>query len=112
LSSVAVFKKMALFFEQTDTKPHFNRLAFRVKGKIFATLLEEEKTINLMLSPENQYVFSRTNPGVYPVPGGWGKKGATTVELAKVSPSFLREMLTSAFCRNAPRNLAEKYLRP
>ena len=74
MSSVADFKKMALLFEQTDTKPHFNRLAFRVKGKIFATLLEEEKTINLMLSPENQYVFSKTNPGVYPCPGWLGVK--------------------------------------
>ncbi len=111
MSSVADFKKMALLFELTDTKPHFDRLAFRVKGKIFATLLEKEKSINLMLSPENQYVFSKANSGVYPVPGGWGKKGATTVELTSVSPSFLKEMLTSAYCRNAPPNLAEKYVR-
>jgi hypothetical protein len=112
MSSVSDFKKIALQFEQTDTKSHFNRLAFRVKGKIFATLLEEEKTVNLMLSPESQYVFTKTNPAVYPVPGGWGKNGATTVELTKVSNSFLKEMLISAFCGNAPQKLAEKYLKP
>jgi hypothetical protein len=111
MSSLSSFKKLALRFEQTDTKPHFDRLAFRVKGKIFATLLQKDKTANLMLSPESQYVFTKASPAVCPVPGGWGKKGATTVDLAKVSDSFLLEMLTCSFCRNAPKKLAEKYLK-
>jgi hypothetical protein len=65
--TVSNFRKMALGFEATDEKPHFDRAAFRVKGKIFVTLLEKAKTINCKLSPENQYVFSKSEPAIYPV---------------------------------------------
>jgi hypothetical protein len=110
MSSITDFKKIALLFEGTDTKPHFERTAFRVKGKIFATLLEKDKTINLKLTLENQYVFSKTNPAIYPVAGGWGRMGMTTVELTRISKTLLKEMVTSAYCRVAPKKLAEKYI--
>ena len=109
VNSIADFNKIALWFEETDTKPHFNRLAFRVKGKIFATLLEKEKTANLKLSLENQYVFSKTDPAIYPVPGGWGRMGFTTVEFTRISKPLLKEIITSAYCHVAPKKLTEKY---
>jgi hypothetical protein len=109
MNSIADFKKFALHFEETDTKPHFNRLAFRVKGKIFATLLAEEKTANLKLTLENQYVFSKTDPAIYPVSGGWGRMGFTTVEFTRISKNLLKEIITSAYCSTAPKKLAEKY---
>jgi hypothetical protein len=106
--TVTGFRKMALCFEETDEKPHFDRAAFRVKGKIFATLLERDKTANLMLSPEDQYVFSKCGPAIYPVPNAWGRKGATTVDLTQISKALLKEMLENAYCRVAPKKLADK----
>ena len=41
-------KAIALSFEGTDEKPHFNRTAFTVNKKIFATLLEKDSTLNLI----------------------------------------------------------------
>lgn len=109
MNSISYFRNLALGFEDTDEKPHFDRAAFRVKGKIFATLLEKEKTVNLMLSPEDQYVFSKCDPSIYPVPGGWGRRGATTVKLTKISKVLLKEMLTNAYCHHAPKKLADRY---
>jgi len=103
------FRKLALDFEETDEKPHFERAAFRVKGKIFATLLEREKTVNLKLSLEDQYVFSKAHPAIYPVPGGWGRMGMTTVALTKIPKLLLKEIMTNAYCHVAPEKLANKY---
>ena len=109
MTTVEGFRKLALGFEDTDEKPHFERAAFRVKGKIFATLLERDKTANLKLSLEDQYVFSKTDPAIYPVPGGWGRMGMTTVEFTKIPKLLLREILTNAYCHVAPEKLAAKY---
>ena len=39
--SIETVRKLALSFPETDEHPHFERRAFRVKKKIFATLSEK-----------------------------------------------------------------------
>ena len=73
--SIEMVKQLALSFPETDEHPHFHRTAFRVKKKIFATLLEKDHTLNLMLTPVDQSTFcAYDNTVIYPVPGGWGSK--------------------------------------
>ncbi|HMU46367.1 MAG TPA: MmcQ/YjbR family DNA-binding protein [Chitinophagaceae bacterium] len=110
--SIDQARKLALAFPETDEHPHFDRKAFRVKRKIFATLLEKDKTMNLMLTPEDQSVFCKIDKNIiYPVPNKWGLKGATSVDLKKISISLFKDALTVAYCTKAPPKLAETFLR-
>jgi hypothetical protein len=103
-------RKLALSFPETDEHPHFERTAFRVKKKIFATLLEKDHTLNLMLTSEDQSVFCAFDKTViYPVANKWGLKGVTTVNLKKVKPAMLKDALTVAYCNKAPKKLAEQF---
>ena len=52
-------RQIALSFEGTREKPHFNRTAFTVNKKIFATLLEEDATLNLMFDTQHSLFFVR-----------------------------------------------------
>jgi hypothetical protein len=64
------------------------------------------------LSPVDQSVFCAIDRAmIYPVPGGWGKKGATYLELKKVTKPVFRDALTTAYCHVAPGKLAGKFLR-
>jgi hypothetical protein len=109
--SIEAVCRLALSFPETDEHPHFERRAFRVKKKIFATLLEKDQTLNLKLTLVDQSVFcSFDSTVIYPVPGGWGKMGFTTVNLKKVRMSMLKDALTTAYCTAAPPKLAEKFL--
>jgi len=45
--SVEEVRKLALSFPETDEHPHFEKSAFRVKKKIFATLSVKEMTLAL-----------------------------------------------------------------
>jgi hypothetical protein len=66
-------KEMALSLEGTDEKPHFDRIAFTVKKKIFATLSLKGETLNLMFDPQTQFIFCPPNSDViFPVPNKWG----------------------------------------
>ena len=72
---------------------------FRVDGRIFATLAAQGNGYgNLMLSPEQQAQFVQELPGVFlPIPGGWGRMGATHVVLSKVSQDVLHGALQTAW---------------
>jgi predicted DNA-binding protein (MmcQ/YjbR family) len=106
-------RQLALAFDETEEKPHFEKQAFRVRKKIFATLDAQTKTAVLKLSAVDQSVFSNYNrTAIYPVPGGWGKQGWTKVELKKVTKGLFKDALTTAYCTVAPKKLSEKYLPP
>jgi hypothetical protein len=109
--SIETVRQLALSFPETDEHPHFDRRAFRVKKKIFATLSEKDMTLNLKLTLVDQSVFCAfDNTVIYPVAGGWGRMGFTTVNLKKVKKAMFKDALTVAYCTTAPPKLAEKYL--
>jgi hypothetical protein len=109
--SIETVRQLALSFPETDEHPHFHLKAFRVKKKIFSTLDEKLKRVMVKLSPVDQSVFCAFDKTIiYPVPGGWGKKGATYIELSKVKKAMFKDTLTTAWCNVAPQKLAENYL--
>lgn len=103
-------RKIALAFEEATESPHFERTSFRVRKKIFATLDNEKKQVVLKFSLVDQSVFSGfDSEAIYPVPGGWGTKGWTIVELDRVGKDIFQDALVTSYCEVAPKKLAEKY---
>src|SRR5258706_2957190 len=92
------FRKFALSFPGTVELPHFHLTSFRVNKKIFATYWPKENRAMLKLSLVGQSVFcSYNNIVFFPVPGSWGKKGATFVDLKKVRKDMFKDALTTAY---------------
>ena len=103
-------RQMALSLPETEEKPHFHLTSFRVKNKIFATIHSDKNYVMVKLTPVDQSVFcSFDKEVIFPVPGGWGKKGATFVNLKKIKKSMLLDALTTAWKTTAPLKLAKKY---
>ena len=91
-------RAIALSFDGTDEKPHFDRTAFTVKKKIFATLSYEDKTLNLMFTPQLQTIYCPPGSNIiFPVPNGWGKHGATTINLDKATKKLVKSALEEAY---------------
>lgn len=58
----------------------------------------------LKLSLTDQSVFCAFDQTVFfPVPGGWGRKGATFVDLGKVRKDMLKDALDQAYKGVAPK---------
>lgn len=69
------FRSLALSLPETQELPHFDRCSFRVKKKIFATLVEERSVACLKFSLADQSVFCAFDKMIiYPVPGKWGDR--------------------------------------
>jgi hypothetical protein len=83
--------KLLLRFDDAGEAPHFDRVAFRTPRRIFATLAGDGRDVNFMFDPLAQETFCEMAPAVLaPVPGGWGRMGATRCDLKKVDePLFL-----------------------
>ncbi|HMD20479.1 MAG TPA: MmcQ/YjbR family DNA-binding protein [Alloacidobacterium sp.] len=103
------FRRLALSFPEAVEAEHMNHPDFRVAGKIFATLAYPDKTYGMVkLPPLDQDTFVQEWPEVFvPVPGYWGKNGATHVHLKKATKKTLQPALAAAWRNVAPKQLAK-----
>lgn len=84
--------------------PHFHRLAFRTPRKTFATLDVKARDLNLMFSQDLRDFYCKLAPHAFqPVPGGWGRMGATRCDLETVDEATLVSALEAAHRLAAPK---------
>lgn len=93
------FRRIALTMEGAEEGSHMGSADFRVGGRIFATLAAVRHGYgNLMLTPEQQAAFVAERPDIFlPVPGGWGRNGATHMRLAEANEDLIAGVLHTAW---------------
>jgi hypothetical protein len=93
------FRRIALSLEGAEEGSHMGAADFRVGGRIFATLASQDQGYgNLMLTPDQQTEFVSELPELFlPIPGGWGKMGATHIRLAQANEDVLAGALRTAW---------------
>ena len=103
------FRQLALGLPEAEEREHMDHPDFRVRGKIFATLGPKEEWGMVKLTTEQQSPFVRTDPKAFePVPGGWGRRGATKVNLEVAEESAVRQALVAAWRNAAPKKLHDQ----
>ncbi len=97
-------RALALSLADASEAPHFDRIAFRTPRKIFATLASSGADINLMFDADTQSFFCEQAPeAAAPVPGGWGRMGATRFDLKQADEATLLSALKAAHALAAPK---------
>ena len=92
------FRTLALDLPQVDEKPHFDKAAFRSKGKIFATLDTKRNRVSLRLSEADQSVYCLLKPDIaQPATGAWGKQGWTVFDINAAPKTIITEALKKAY---------------
>jgi hypothetical protein len=105
--TAATFRKLALALPEVREQSHMDHPDFRVGGKIFATLgYPDDSRAMVKLTVEQREVFTAAcAAGFVPVPGGWGRRGATYVLLANAPEDLVEEALRAAWLDTAPKKL-------
>ena len=97
-------RELALSLPGASEAPHFHRLALRTPRKMFATLDATVPDLNLMFDPELRDFYCEQAPDAFaPVPGGWGRMGATRCDLQAVDEATLMSALLAAHRLAAPK---------
>jgi predicted DNA-binding protein (MmcQ/YjbR family) len=96
--TIESFKQIAISLPDVTEIPHFDKISFRIKKKIFATLSEKNYRACVKLSEIDQSVFcSFDKTIIFPVPNKWGKQGWTLVDLKKIKKPMLKDLLRTAY---------------
>ncbi|HUE41946.1 MAG TPA: MmcQ/YjbR family DNA-binding protein [Candidatus Sulfotelmatobacter sp.] len=101
------FRRLALSLPGAEESSHMGAPDFRVGGRIFATLAAAKLGYgNVMITPDQQAAFVEELPAVFfPVTGGWGRGGATHVNLAVASEDVVFGALQTAHKLRVEKNV-------
>ncbi|MET8153926.1 MmcQ/YjbR family DNA-binding protein [Actinoplanes sp. NPDC049668] len=102
-------RDIALSLPGAEQRGHFDVVDFRVRNKIFCTLPPEGDRMTIRLTPEEQAELLAERPSVFSAPANhWGRLGWTVVRLAGADAGQLRELVTDAWRRLAPKGLIDR----
>ena len=89
-------RRLALALPDATEKDHHGRPSFRIKGKIFATLWDEQH-MNVMVDEAGIHTAVEGNPGIC-AEMWWGKRlAAVQVDLDRAAEPLLAELLADAW---------------
>lgn len=105
------FRSLALSLPEATERSHMDHPDFRVRGKIFATLgYPDSGRAMVKLVHDEQEALTHARPDVFaPVPGGWGRRGATYVTLQNADAATVYDALLMAWRNTAPKGLLKLY---
>ena len=100
------FRRIALSLPGAEESSHMGSPDFRVGGRIFATLAAAKLGYgNIMITPEQQAAFVEELPEIFiPVSGGWGRGGATHINLAVANEDVVLGALQTAHKNRVEKN--------
>jgi hypothetical protein len=103
------FRLLALSQPEAVEDPRKGRSDFRVRRKSFARLEGPAHSVaTVQLTPEQQAMFMHAAPRAFvPVPGGWGRLGATNIMLEHAEELTVKSALIHAWRNVAPKALLE-----
>jgi hypothetical protein len=106
VADLALARAIALALPETTEQGHHGMPSFRVRGKILATVPDDEH-IRVMLAEDEIRAVVAEYPDLC-APSYWGKELAcVVVSLAPATRTLLEELLTEAWLTKAPKALME-----
>jgi hypothetical protein len=94
----SAFRALALALEGTEERAHMGHPDFRLNGRIFASLQDDERRGMVKITPDEQAALIEQAPGAFvPAAGAWGRQGCTMVDLPSADTGLVRGALTLAW---------------
>ena len=82
---------------------------FRVRGKIFAILAADERSVRLKATREAQAALVGSEPETFFLPSHVARFGWVGVDLDRVDPEELRELVEEAWRLTAPKRTVRAF---
>ena len=96
-------RDLALAFLQVEEHTHWQRPAFRVNNKIFATIWPLQQRVVIRLSPADQtQLIGQDSITFSAVEGKWGQQGYTISQYDKLSEEECHRLLRRSWLLVAP----------
>jgi hypothetical protein len=102
-------RSLALALPETVEQETWETPTFRVRKRIFAMFSDEQRTVWIKSTHDEQRALTSMDPGTFFVPPYVGPNGWVGVRFATVDRDELRELLTEAWRMTAPKRLVAAF---
>lgn len=103
-------RAMALSLPETEEKLAWGMPTFRVRGKIFCSLSDDDESMGFKISKEERGELVAAEPDKYFfIPSHDANFNFARLRIAAVDADELREVIVEAWRRTAPKRLAASY---
>jgi hypothetical protein len=106
---VVDFRALALALPDAVEKEAWGHPTFRVRNKMFATMAPDGTRASVKSTLEEQRALTQMEPGTFSVPAYVGVHGWIGIELDRVDPDELREMVTEAWRMTATKRAVKAF---
>src|ERR1700728_2213763 len=97
-------RQFALSLPESCEADHHGSPSFRVRGKIFAELSEDETEAIVKLPQPVQFALVASDPETFVIEPHWGRCGWTRMQLSGTAPETLKDLIAQSWRLVAPRN--------
>jgi hypothetical protein len=102
-------RRAALALPEAIEVETWGQPTFRVRDKIFAVLSPDGDVAGVKATLEAQAALIGSDPATFSPSHYTGRYGWTTVQLARVDPAEMLELVVEAWRQTAPRKLAASF---
>ena len=103
------FRAIALALPEAEERETWGHPTFRVRDKMFAAMAEDGTSASIKATREAQAALVGSEPEVFSVPAYVGVHGWVGVDLGRVDPEELRELIHEAWLMTAPKRLTRAF---
>jgi hypothetical protein len=110
--TVATVRRLALSLPETDEGPHHDMTAFRVAGKIFATIPAEGGRVHVFVDDDEVAASCAEYPAAVEELWWGTKRRGCKVHFRHATVPLLRELLVESWRRRAPKKVLARFDEP
>ena len=103
------FRKVALALPEAEERETWGHPTFRVRDKMFAIMSDDGTGVSVKATKDEQTALLADDPETFSFPAYVGRHGWIGVDLGRVDPGHLRELVTEAWRLTAPKRLTKAF---
>ena len=105
----AAVRAHALAMPDAEERETWGEATFRVRNKIFMMLSADGKTAAVKTPRQEQAALIEMDPETFFIPPYVGPHGWTGVQVARVDPGEMRDLVTEAWGMTAPKRAVKAF---
>jgi hypothetical protein len=99
----------ALALPEAEERETWGEATFRVRNRIFVIMGSDGERASVKASLDEQDELVSSDAATFSVSDYTGRFGWVTVELARVDPDEMRDLISDAWRRTAPKRLVARF---
>ena len=105
--TLAGARRIALALPETEERPSYGTPGFRVKGKLFARMHQDEESLVVRIETDEREALLEADPGTFFITPHYEKYPWIQVRLSRVEHEVLEDLLEDAWSLRAPPKLSD-----